>query len=202
MLERVEGTDLFEWYGTPGELPERCKIAWVDDRGRGASRHDPYCFPPQLDEFDLHLFGEGKHWHAYQFLGAHLHRADGVDGVLFAVWAPNAERVSVVGDFNAWDGRVHPMRSRGAAGVWELFIPEIEPGSLYRFELRTRDGEVVVKNDPYANQFQKRPENASLITAPSEYQWQDQQWLAERGSHDWQNGAMSIYEIWSNDSSN
>ncbi len=108
--------------------PTTLALEWVDKSGQSRSHVDPYTFPPQLKDFDIHLFCEGKHWHAYRFLGAHPHTVDGVDGCLFATWAPNAERVSVVGDFNSWDGRSHPMRVRGGSGVWELFIPGIAPG--------------------------------------------------------------------------
>ena len=106
---------------------------------------------------DLHLFNEGRHHHAYRLLGARVHEADGTAGVLFAVWAPNAERVSVVGDFNRWDGRVHPMRNRGQSGVWELFIPDLEPGALYKFEIRNRNsGDIFLKSDPYGRAFEQR----------------------------------------------
>ena len=122
-LERIGDSDLFEWVGSRGTVPDRYRLIWRDDGHREHIAHDPYSFPPQLQDFDLHLFGEGRHRHAYRFLGAHPHEIEGIAGVLFAVWAPNAERVSVVGDFNQWDGRRHPMRVRGGSGVWELFIP-------------------------------------------------------------------------------
>ncbi|OQX35035.1 MAG: 1,4-alpha-glucan branching enzyme, partial [Candidatus Sedimenticola endophacoides] len=151
--------------------------------------------PPQIDDFDLHLFGQGTHWHAYRFLGAHPRRIDGIDGVLFAVWAPNAQRVSVIGDFNHWDGRAHPMRSRGGSGVWELFIPAVTAGSMYRFELRAQDGRVLIKNDPYGNRFQVRPENAGIIADDSLYAWGDQEWMNRREAGDWQRAPLSVYEL-------
>jgi 1,4-alpha-glucan branching enzyme len=155
-LERIADTDLFEWRGRPGTVPEHYHLAW-SDAGQRYSAHDPYCFPPQLSEFDLHLLGEGRHRHAYRILGAHVHVVDAIPGVLFAVWAPNAERVSVVGDFNHWDGRRHPMRVRGASGIWELFLPELEPGTLYKYEIRNREsGEILLKSDPYAQAFELR----------------------------------------------
>ena len=129
-LERIAGTDLFEWRGSAGTIPDRYHLVWREDGHRERMAHDPYSFPPQLQDFDLHLFGEGKHRHAYRFLGAHVHEIDAIRGILFAVWAPNAERVSVVGGFNQWDGRRHPMRVRGGSGIWELFIPDLEPGGL------------------------------------------------------------------------
>ncbi len=143
-LTRRAGTDVFEWRGPHGTVRRPYVISWVDEGGEPHRQHDPYAFPPQLSEFDLHLFGEGRHLHIYRHLGAHLREVDGVPGVLFATWAPNAERVSVVGDFNRWDGRVHPMRARGGTGVWELFIPGLSEGALYKFELRNRHSGAVL----------------------------------------------------------
>ncbi|VAX11026.1 1,4-alpha-glucan (glycogen) branching enzyme, GH-13-type [hydrothermal vent metagenome] len=194
-MRRIEGTDIFEWQGSTDSVPERYRITWTDDAGNTHTGFDPYCFPPQLKDFDLHLFGEGKHWHAYRFLGAHLHLADDVPGTLFAVWAPNAERISVVGDFNQWDGRRYPMRCRGDAGIWELFIPGLQPGALYKFEIRSCSGKVLIKTDPYGNQFQVRPDTACIITADTKHQWQDQQWVKQRDQHDWQTAPLSIYEV-------
>jgi len=122
--------------------------------------------------------------------------ADGIDGILFAVWAPNAERVSVVGDFNRWDGRIHPMRNRGQSGVWELFVPGLQPGDLYKFELRQRDsGQILLKSDPYGRYYQMRPDTASVIAAPSQYQWQDDLWMHRRRTQDWLHQPMSVYEV-------
>ncbi|UCE88181.1 MAG: 1,4-alpha-glucan branching enzyme, partial [Pseudomonadota bacterium] len=194
-LERLGDSDFFEWCGTPGTARGHYRLHWEDSHGHERSACDPYTFPPQLAGFDLHLFGEGKHWHIYRVLGAHPHEADGIPGVLFATWAPSAERVSVVGDFNRWDGRQHPMRVRGGSGVWELFIPELEPGTLYKFEIRNREsGELGVKSDPYGQQFEKRPKTASIVAADSEYVWQDQGWMAGRAETDWLRAPISIYE--------
>jgi 1,4-alpha-glucan branching enzyme len=194
-LERISGTDLFEWRGEPGTVPDRYHLSWRDE-GQERMSHDPYCFPPQLADFDLHLFSEGRHRHAYRFLGAHVHSVDGIPGILFAVWAPNAERVSVVGDFNRWDGRRHPMRVRGGSGVWELFLPDLEPGSLYKYEIRNRDtGAISIKSDPYAQAFEVRPHTASVISGPSDYSWNDQDWIEQRSSADWQHLPMSVYEV-------
>ncbi|MCG6862919.1 MAG: 1,4-alpha-glucan branching protein GlgB [Chromatiaceae bacterium] len=194
-LIRIQGTDLFEWKGRPRDLPERYRLSWVDKAGNSYSRYDPYCFPPQLEDFDLHLFGEGCHWHAYRFLGAHECTLDGVHGVRFAVWAPNAERVSVVGDFNDWDGRIHPMRVRGGSGVWELFIPDLGVGGLYKFEIRDSDGNVQVKIDPYARSFEQRPQTAAYICGESRFRWRDQDWMQARAEADWQHKPLSVYEI-------
>jgi 1,4-alpha-glucan branching enzyme len=145
-MERIPDTDFFEWRGDLDSLPEHYQISWVTDSGERLSHFDPYCYGPQLEQFDLHLFREGNHWHAYRFLGAHYHMVESHPGILFAVWAPNAARVSVVGDFNRWDGRVNQMRSRGVAGVWELFIPDLAAGVVYKYELRSREtGDVFLK---------------------------------------------------------
>jgi 1,4-alpha-glucan branching enzyme len=194
-LNRMEGTDLFVWEGEASRVPERYRIAWEGKQENRGSTHDPYCFPTQLGDFDLHLFGEGRHWHAYRVLGAHLKEVDGISGVQFAVWAPNAERVSVVGDFNAWDGRAHPMRVRGGSGVWELFIPGIGSGGYYKYEIRDHAGNSHVKIDPYANTFQQRPDTAGLITPPSSFRWADEAWMKQRAESDWQRRPFSVYEV-------
>ncbi len=195
-LERVPGTDLFEWRGDPLKVPARYRLTWRDSGHCEHIGHDPYSFLPQIPDFDLHLFNEGKHRHAYRFLGCHAHEVDGVAGFLFAVWAPNAERVSVVGDFNHWDGRRHPMRVRGGTGVWELFIPDILASRLYKYEIRNRQsGEILLKSDPYAQAYELRPDTASRIRGPSEHDWQDDDWLRARGAADWQHAPMSIYEV-------
>ncbi len=203
-MRRLHDTDLFTWEGCR-ELPDRYRIRWIDTDGQPHCEYDPYAFLPQLSDYDLHLFGEGRHWHAYRFMGAHAHRTDDIDGVLFAVWAPNAQRISVVGDFNAWDGRRHPMRVRGHSGVWELFIPGITPGGLYKYEILTNSGELLLKTDPYAQYMEVRPGNASRIWQ-SDYQWQDHDWLERRRVHDWQHTPMSIYEVhlgsWRRDENN
>ena len=195
-LQRIPDTDLFEWQGKPEQVPERYRLIWRDSDHHEHIAHDPYCFPPQVPDFDLYLFGEGKHWHAYRFLGAHPHQADGIAGVLFAVWAPSAERVSVVGSFNRWDGRVHPMRVRGGSGVWELFIPNLCPGDLYKFEIRNRhSGAILLKSDPYGQQFELRPSTATIVTKPDTYIWRDAAWLEKRRSSDWLHQPMSVYEV-------
>ena len=194
-LERIVGTDLFLWEGEPDRVPERYRLSWYDARGQLHHHHDPYCFPPQLGDLDLHRFAEGRHQHAYRFLGAHPQSLFGIDGVLFAVWAPNAERVSVVGDFNAWDGRAHPMRVRGGSGVWELFIPDLDAGGLYKFEFRDRQGHIHLKIDPYATAFQLRPETAGIVCAETEFRWGDQEWLEARAASDWQHRPVSVYEV-------
>jgi 1,4-alpha-glucan branching enzyme len=195
-LERIPDTDLFEWRGTPGTVPDHYHLVWNDTAQHEHIAHDPYSFLPQIPDFDLHLFSEGRHRHAYRILGAHVHAVDEVTGILFAVWAPNAERVSVVGEFNQWDGRRHPMRVRGGSGVWELFIPDLEAGSLYKYEIRNQEsGEILLKTDPYAQAFEVRPQTASIIAGPTHYDWKDQAWMDQRSSLDWQHTPMSVYEV-------
>ncbi|WP_455223393.1 1,4-alpha-glucan branching protein GlgB [Kaarinaea lacus] len=196
VMQRVQDTAVFEWKGAPNTLPEHYRILWRDDQHREHIAHDTYSFPPQIPDFDLQLFSSGKHLHAYRYLGANVHEIDGVAGILFAVWAPNAERVSVVGDFNRWDGRCHPMRARGGSGVWELFIPDLAPGILYKFEIRNRaSGKINVKSDPYGKQFELRPNTASIVTDSVGYDWGDADWLDRRTQHDWLHEPMSIYEV-------
>lgn len=194
-LARIEGTDLFLWEGPATKVPERYRIDWTDAAGHHHSHYDPYSFAPQLSDFDLHLFGEGRHWHAYRFMGAHPCEIDGVAGVRFAVWAPSAERVSVIGDFNRWDGRAHPMRVRGGTGVWELFIPGLACGGFYKYEIRDRATLVHVKIDPYARAFQERPQTAGVILADSPFRWSDAAWIDARATADWQRRPCSIYEV-------
>jgi 1,4-alpha-glucan branching enzyme len=193
-MDRIEGSDLFVWEGAASEVPERVRILWRDRDRLEHIAHDPYCFPPQLEDFDLHLFGEGRHWHAQRLLGARVHETEGVAGILFSIWAPSAARVSVVGDFNRWDGRVHPMRVH-AQGVWELFIPDLAPGAVYKYEIRAANGDVFLKSDPYGRQFELRPKTASIVESPSEHQWGDAEWLEARAAHDWQHSPMTIYEV-------
>jgi len=195
-MQRVPDSDFFEWQGPANDIPQFYRIAWCDNNHREHIRHDPYCFPAQLSDFDLHLFGEGRLRKAYEIFGAHPHEVAGVVGILYSVWAPNAERVSVVGDFNAWNGRCHPMRVRRNTGVWELFIPDLPLNSLYKFEIRNRQtGQIFVKADPYARFFEVRPETACVALEESQYSWGDHSWLQARHNFDWQHSPMSIYEV-------
>ncbi len=195
-LQRVGNTDLFEWHGPANQVPDRYRLIWRDSHGAEHVSYDPYCFPSHLSDYDLHLFGEGKHWHIYRILGAHKKLYDGINGVRFAVWAPSAERVSLVGDFNDWDGRCHPMRVLGGSGVWEIFIPGLGVGQSYKYEIRTRHhGDIILKSDPYGQHFELRPATAPLIPANQAYQWQDAAWMEQRAQSDWQHAPVSIYEV-------
>ena len=158
---------------------------------------DPYQFGQVLSDYDLHLFSEGTHLRAWEKFGAHVdddrwrHRR-----VHFAVWAPNAQRVSVIGDFNRWDGRVHPMRRLVPSGVWELFIPDLPVGACYKYEVRTAAGHLIEKSDPYAQRFEVPPNSASIIWQGGEYEWRDDDWMTDRTSlGGWHDRPMSIYEV-------
>ncbi|MET0042616.1 MAG: 1,4-alpha-glucan branching enzyme, partial [Candidatus Thiodiazotropha sp. 6PLUC3] len=194
-ISRVKGTDFFLESLPANQVEKNYLLEWQDKFGQTHQSHDPYSFEAQLPEFDLHLFKEGKHRHIYRVFGSHPHKVNDIEGVLFAVWAPNAARVSVVGDFNQWDGRVHSMRSRGGSGVWELFIPELEPGSFYKFEVRTQEGHISLRTDPYGNFFQQRPETAAVVISDDQYDWQDETWIQTRATTNWQQQPMSVYEI-------
>jgi 1,4-alpha-glucan branching enzyme len=148
----------------------------------------------QITDFDLYLFGEGKHERIYEKFGAHLSRG-GVPGTRFTVWAPNAERVSVVGPFNQWNGDVHVMQSRAASGVWELFIRDVGIGSEYKYEIRSREGHLLVKADPYGFAMQLRPENSSLVASLDGYVWHDAAWLANREGGDPRRRPFNAYEV-------
>jgi 1,4-alpha-glucan branching enzyme len=166
--------------------------------GAGAARivADPYSFLPVLSDYDLYLIAEGTHYNQYEKLGAHEMAVGDVRGVFFAVWAPNAIRVSVIGDFNGWDGRRHMMRMRGLTGVWELFIPGLREGTVYKFEVKSRyRGFLGEKADPYAFYSEVRPKSASVVWNLDRYQWSDDEWLKERGSRNWLDSAVSIYEV-------
>lgn len=209
MLQRVFNSSLFSVELNTEEkerLPCHYEVEWTDEQGGCHRTICPYTFTPQVGDLDLYLFAEGRHWNLYNVLGARFCQIDGIAGVQFAVWAPSAERVSVVGDFNGWNGQCHPMRSRGSSGVWELFIPGAHVGDRYKFDIRTmHHGYCVLKADPYARAMEMRPRTASIV-CQSSHQWQDGEWLAARRHSDWQQSPISIYEVhlgsWQRDDSN
>lgn len=164
------------------------------DNGEEITYIDPYIFEPVLDPIDISLFNEGEHYRIYEKMGAHVMTVDGVDGVLFSVWAPNAERVSVVGNFNNWDGRRHPMRKLDYSGIFELFIPGKYVGEIYKYEICAKSGNVFMKSDPYAFSSEVRPANASRIVDLS-YKWKDSKWMAEREKINQLEKPISIYEM-------
>ncbi len=176
----------------PGEFVYRIRFTFAD--GNAWELDDPYRFSPTLGEVDLHLIGEGTHERLYDVLGAHPRSHQGVAGVGFAVWAPNARSVRIVGDFDRWDGRLIPMRSLGATGVWELFVPGIGAGELYKFEILGSDGKLRLKADPLSFAMQVRPETASRVWDPA-YPWTDNAWMAERATRDPYRSPMAAYEV-------
>jgi 1,4-alpha-glucan branching enzyme len=194
-LERQAGSDFFEaqFPGQSSNLPYKLRVLGRD--GEWREELDPYAFPPVLGDLDLFLFGEGNHYHAYEKLGAHVMEVNDVTGVLFAVWAPNALRVSVVGDFNDWDGRRNPMRVRGGTGVWELFLPGLDEGAIYKYEVKTRYDTVLLKADPQAFYGELRPKTASVVWNIDKHAWQDGAWMAQRAESNLLDGPMSIYEV-------
>jgi 1,4-alpha-glucan branching enzyme len=193
-MERTPDSDLFT-ARLDSSLAPQYRLRWRSENGQWLEYQDPYRFAPIIGDLDLHLFGEGKHQHLYRVLGAHCCEHQGVTGVRFATWAPNAARVSVVGDFNHWHGLAHPMRVRGGSGVWEIFIPGLAAGSNYKFELADQEGGLHLKTDPFGNGFELRPATASIVQPPVDYRWSDAQWMEQRSRWDWQRAPISVYEL-------
>ena len=163
--------------------------------GVETTKHDAYYFAPQLSDYDLYLFGEGNHYSLYHKLGAHPTTVDGLKGTRFAVWAPNAARVSVVGSFNFWDGRKHAMQARGGSGLWELFVPDVGPGAAYKYEIRTKQGHTLLKSDPYGFAMELRPGTCSIVTELNGYEWDDAEWLKARQVARPHQQPINIYEV-------
>lgn len=166
-----------------------------DYSGNRFATYDSYSFLPILTDFDLHLFGEGNHNKIYNKMGANEMEINGINGTLFSVWAPCAKRVSVVGSFNSWDGRRHQMRCRGSSGVWELFIPAVKTGDVYKYEIKTPFDEIYLKADPYAMYSELRPDTASVVYNIDNYSWKDEEWLKNRDKKNLYESPISIYEL-------
>lgn len=197
VLEKLDDRGFFSGPVTDGRtewFPYRLRIT---EKGQVREVEDPYRFPPVLGELDCHLLAEGNHLRLYEKLGAHPRIMEGVAGTAFAVWAPNAKRVSVVGPFNNWDGRRHPMRCRIDCGVWEIFLPHVQAGDLYKFEIKAQDGTVLpLKVDPMGVFSEMRPANASVVHGLRPYDWGDEDWIAAReANHGGLAAPMSIYEV-------
>ncbi len=167
----------------------------VAENGHERYVHDPYFFLPQMGEMDLYLFGMGDHHKIYEKMGAHPVTVDGIDGVYFAVWAPNARNVSIVGNFNQWHGGKHQMRVLGSSGIWELFIPDIGAGEVYKYEIKDQNGNIYLKADPYGFQHEIRPKTASVVADINHFEWHDQEWLENRRKGDILKQPVSIYEV-------
>jgi len=196
-MERLHPDGVFEATFPERAAPFRYRLAVTEAPGRVREIEDPYRFPPTLSDFDRLLLGEGTHYQAYERLGAHAAVLDAVAGVLFAVWAPNARRVSVVGDFNGWDGRRHPMRLHPGAGIWELFVPGLGEGARYKFEIVGQDGGLLaLKADPYAFGFEvEEPRTASVVVSLDGHAWGDGTWTAERARRNALDAPIAIYEV-------
>jgi len=195
-FERLDDNIIFELTDTSTTIPEHYLIKWIDRDGVTHHNYDAYSFPQQTPETVLMLFIKGTLRNAADYLGAHVTTIDDIDGVLFATWAPNAERVSVVGKFNHWDNRCHAMRALGSSGIWEIFIPGLTENDQYQFEIRNHhSGEAALKTDPYARQLATDNNKNAVVTNHNQYLWQDQQWMASRATYDWQHKPLSIYAV-------
>ncbi|HEV8247339.1 MAG TPA: 1,4-alpha-glucan branching enzyme, partial [Polyangiaceae bacterium] len=175
-------------------LPLNYRVRFEFADGAGWERDEPYRFLPTLGELDLHLIGEGSHRRLWESLGSQVRLVDGVKGTSFAVWAPGAKRVSVVGDFNRWDGRLYPMRALGATGVWEIFVPGVVEGALYKYEIKTQEGALRLKCDPLGREMEHPPASATRVNT-SHYQWGDQAWLKARRDQDQTRLPVTVYEV-------
>jgi 1,4-alpha-glucan branching enzyme len=195
LMEKCHPGGLFAVFIPRRRLPLPYRLRFTFGNGDNWESHAPYRFLPTLGDTDLYLAGEGTHNRLYDKLGAHLRTMDGVIGVSFAVWAPSAKRVSIVGDFNGWDGRLFPMRAMGASGIWEIFVPGLGPGTVYKYEVKTANGNLRLKADPYAFAAELRPGTASVVWDREAYKWRDRLWMASRTQGDLRHEPMAIYEI-------
>jgi 1,4-alpha-glucan branching enzyme len=194
-LKRIHNAGLFEGLTKDASRVYSYDLLITDLQGRVRRTRDPYSFLPTLEEADLYLFGKGDERRIYDKLGAQLRVIDGIAGASFAVWAPSAQRVSVVGDFNQWDGRRHQMRSLGSSGVWEIFVPGVAEGAQYKYEIRSVQGYHLMKTDPYGFHFETPPRNNSIVWNNRKFEWTDEAWLAQRPKRDPLRSPLSIYEV-------
>lgn len=194
-LEQIHPSGVFE--GSIGQRRERFRYKLRLHYDESTQEiYDPYAYPTVLQADDRYLFGEGTHEHAYRWQGAHCKQVDGITGTLFVVWAPNAKRVSVVGDFNQWDGRRHAMRHHASNGLWEIFLPEVEQGALYKYEIRSSNGELLpLKADPYAFASNHPSEAASMVWPLDQFQWTDSEWMSNREQRNARSAPVAIYEV-------
>jgi 1,4-alpha-glucan branching enzyme len=193
-LEQRHPAGLFEGTLDDAKLPLRYELEVSYPDGNTFTLLDPYSFPPTMGELDVHLAAEGRHEDIYERLGAHVRDMEGVTGTSFAVWAPSAKAVSVVGDFNSWDGRLHPMRSLGSSGIWEIFLPGVEEGAAYKYEILTQSGEIRMKADPFAFATQHPPRTDSVVFR-TRHEWGDADWVERRAASAPHEEPVSIYEV-------
>ncbi|MFM8982309.1 MAG: GlgB N-terminal domain-containing protein, partial [Spartobacteria bacterium] len=194
-LQRLDNEGVFEAEISGYKAGGGYSLELTSHEGTKWRQRDPYSFGPVLGEMDIYLFNEGTHYDIYKKLGAHVKVIDEVPGVHFSVWAPSAQRVSVVGDFNNWDGRTNPMRKLVPAGVWEIFLPGVHEGAHYKFEIRSEHGDVLLKTDPYAFFAQHGTQTGCMVFDLGRYQWNDEAWMHRRPRVDHYNSPMSIYEV-------
>ncbi|HTR40180.1 MAG TPA: 1,4-alpha-glucan branching protein GlgB [Pseudomonadales bacterium] len=194
-LQRIPNTDIFEGVSKNADKVYAYDLVVTTHQGQTVRTRDAFSFLPTLGESDLYLWGKGDERKIYEKLGAQLRVEDGIHGTSFAVWAPNAQRVSVVGDFNNWDGRFHPMRLLGGSGVWEIFVPGVGVGAHYKFEIRDTHGHVSLKTDPFGLFFEVPPKNAAIVWDTKKFKWTDDKWMKKRRDHDALRSPMSIYEV-------
>ena len=195
-FNRITGTDFFEYYAKEGELPEHYQLSWVDKNGNTHENYDPYDFGTQLPEFDQHLFGEGKHWHIYQKLGGHLIASMAL--TVFCLPFGRPMPAASVWSATLIAGMAVAIRCAvlAAAAFGNCLFPGLKTGCLYKFEILNRhSNEILVKTDPYGQQFEFRPNTSSIVVNENSYDWQDQQWMTQRAKHDWLHEPMSIYEV-------
>ncbi|MGF1450947.1 MAG: 1,4-alpha-glucan branching protein GlgB [Opitutales bacterium] len=195
-MGRTSGSDLFECFleGRKEPFPYRLRVTTTG--GEVRQSYHPYAAWPSLSEDDIYLINQGNHHHIYEKLGGHPHSVDGVSGYRFAVWAPSAKAVSIVGDFNRWQARFHPMRSLGSSGIWELFIPGVEAGHKYKYRIIGPDGHERLKTDPYAAYYEAPPHNAAITWNPgANFAWKDDAYLKRRRETNWDEAPVSIYEV-------
>jgi 1,4-alpha-glucan branching enzyme len=194
-MNRIVDEGLFECIIADRDTPFRYELIHTTKDGHTYSVIDPYSFWPTISDYDLYLFNQGNNHRIYEKMGCHLCEVEGVKGASFVVWAPSAKRVSVVGSFNQWDGRIHPMRQMGSSGVWELFIPGLAKGDLYKYEIKTPTDEIYTKADPYAFYAERPPHTASVVYDLDNYEWQDAHWMAERVNESVFDKPVNIYEV-------
>jgi len=193
-LELVHPGGIFEGHLKGAKLPLAYQLEVDYGESGTITIEDPYRFLPTIGELDVHLLGEGRHGELWERLGAHVREVDGVVGTAFAVWAPSARAVSVVGDFNYWDGRIHPMRTLGSSGIWELFLPGVGPGARYKYEILTQENEIRLKADPVAFETEIPPKTASVVS-DDQHEWLDAEWLEARRKSSALEGPITIYEV-------
>ncbi|MBN2506246.1 MAG: 1,4-alpha-glucan branching protein GlgB [Verrucomicrobia bacterium] len=194
-MQRLHEAGLFEGSTHDTTRVYAYDLVITNSQGNVRRTRDPYAFLPTLGDMDLYLFGQGNERRIYEKLGAQVRVIDGVQGTSFAVWAPSAQRVSVVGDFNGWDSRYHAMRLLAASGVWEIFIPGVGEGALYKYEVRNAHGTLVLKTDPYGFFFEAAPKNASIVWNPGKFAWTDDEWMKRRRERDPLRSPLSVYEV-------